>query len=96
MSTETVLSEVHAERERQRARWGDSHDDDEHHAGELAGAAAALAIGISEDGPLTYDDAPAWGFDLVAEHENDRRRQLLIATTLLVAEIERIDRRAAK
>lgn len=43
--------DVLAEREKQRAKWGDAHDD-EHTDGALAGAAACLAFGPTESGPM--------------------------------------------
>lgn len=80
----TVLEEVAAEREKQRAKWGDDHDDG-HDGGELAEAAAFLA---SHDG--TMRDPPDWAYALDAN--NPPRRRYIIAAALLVAEVERLDR----
>jgi hypothetical protein len=90
--------DVLAEREKQRAKWGDDHDD-EHGDGAVAAAGAMLAW---PDGYWFYDPSdadkccipsPGWAYDLLKKHEHDRRQQLVIATALLIAEIERLDRR---
>lgn len=82
----TAIEEVEIEREKQRARWGDDHDDS-HEKGELAAAAALLA-----SSPPDMVDAPEWAEPIRAKYCENRRRQLIIAAALLVAEIERIDR----
>lgn len=79
----TALEEVAAEREKQRAKWGDDHDDG-HELGELAQVAAYIASrsGLAED-------PPEWAYEL---DQPPRRRALIIAAALLIAEIERLDR----
>ena len=72
--------DVLAERRKQRAKWGDAHDDG-HEDGDL--------IDVAEDILLESDDR--WG--LRAKHP-ERRDQLVIAAALIVAEIERRDRAA--
>lgn len=86
-----AVEDVLAEREKQRAKYGDAHDD-HHDCGELAIVAASLADPESEfDAPDKYhpDD---WGYIIGAKHRDDRRKRLVIATALLIAEIERMDR----
>ncbi len=81
----TALEEVAAEREKQRAKWGDDHDDG-HTNEELADAAAWLSTSRRLD---ELDDlVPQWVFRLAGH----RRRELIIAAALLVAEVERLDR----
>lgn len=91
--------DVLAERENQRAKWGEEHDD-EHKDGAIGAAGAMLAW---PDGYWFYDPAdadkccipaPGFAYDLLKKHEHDRRKQLVIAASLLLAEIERIDRSA--
>lgn len=87
--------DVLAERERQRSKWGDDHDDD-HDDGALADAASYLAA-TGDDGCVDPDDPDelaeaGWAVQLRAKHKGDRRRQLVIAAALLLAEIERLDR----
>lgn len=93
-ATGKVLDDVLTERQYQHAVWGDSHDDQHRDQG-LAGAAAHLA---EPDDDIDPDDAEdddlGWAVRLKAKHHGDRRRQLVIAAALLVAEIERLDRKA--
>lgn len=88
-----AAKDVLAEREKQRRKWGDAHDD-EHELGTISVVAAALAVHGTDAkvvDPLDRADAggDAWG--LVAKHPK-RRDQLVIAAALILAEIERIDR----
>ncbi len=86
---------VLAERAKQIAKWGDMHDND-HDGGELATAAAMLADPESEfDAPEKYQE-DEWMYRLGAKHRHDRRKMLVIATALLLAEIERLDRAEAR
>jgi len=81
-----ALKDVIAEREKQRAKWGDMHDDDhdDHDDGALASAAGFVATGCADT------NTPAWA---VALYENHNGREcMVIAAALLLAEIERIDR----
>jgi hypothetical protein len=89
-----VIRAVAVERLRQMESegWSREHDD-EHTDGALAIAAACLAV-AGTDAHVAYpelaDDserADIWG--LVEKHGHDRQRNLIIATALLVAEIER-------
>jgi len=84
----TAIQDISDERERQLAKGWDAKHDDLHGNSELAIVAASVALHRTnhELDPLPYD----WG--ITYKHDNDRRRQLLIAAALLVAEIERIDR----
>lgn len=88
----TAEADVLAERGRQRAKWADKHDD-EHANGALAMAAAAL---VHPDAENAVNLAPFWSWDLRARARHDQRRQqLVIAAALAIAEIERLDRKAA-
>lgn len=99
----TVIEEVAAERQRQISKegWTLEHDD-EHTDGSLADAAACYAAttrafkaeGISGSrlhvlfGPLW---PKSWA-DRWYRPQRSRRRKLIIAAALIVAEIERLDR----
>lgn len=91
-----ALQDVALEREHQRQRWGDDHDDAEHGFGELASVAAHLAMPESPTAVLLASklNAPGWALPLRASR--DRRAQLVTAAALLLAEIERLDRRASR
>lgn len=78
--------DVLAEREKQRQRWGDDHDDD-HGDGEIGFAAAEMMHPIE---PREF--AVGWAERLRARTRGDRRRQLVIAAALAIAEIDRLDR----
>ncbi|HYF25939.1 MAG TPA: hypothetical protein VD931_09395 [Baekduia sp.] len=103
-----AAADVVAERQRQRQKWGDEHDD-EHTNGALAATAAVLAHPQAPPPPCGCREAlcphtpvlpppepiraPDWAHPLRWRH--DRRRQLVIAAALIIAEIERLDRSAA-
>lgn len=76
--------DVLAEREKQRERWGDRHDD-EHDVGILLMAALRILVGPS--GPKS----PSWAY-----RWDDRpiRTRLVKACAFLLAEIDRLDRAA--
>jgi hypothetical protein len=103
-----VIAEIAAERRRQVEVEGWSLDhDDEHTDGSLAGAAAAYALlstvtdradlAVLEqhgaDG-MTYEMKAAWpkSWDTSWFKPKGRRRDLVRAAALIVAEIERLDR----
>lgn len=94
----TALTAIAAERQRQRdvEGWSSDHDDG-HSKGELAAAAACYAVGrcivegslrISERGLIKN----LWPWSAKWWKPKDRRRNLVRAGALIVAEIERIDR----
>ncbi|MFD1189688.1 hypothetical protein [Phenylobacterium conjunctum] len=99
MTTETtVIEEIAAERRRQIEveGWTPEHDD-EHTAGELADAAAVYATTrriADERGRLT-DVGHWWPWCLSWFKPQGRRRDLIKAAALIVAEIERLDRQEA-
>lgn len=70
--------------------WTPEHDD-QHGAGELAAAAASYALHAGDTKPRGF--APAWWpWDVKWWKPRDRRRDLVKAAALLLAEIERLDR----
>ena len=85
---------VLAERARQRQKW-DAHHDDELPTGDLAVAATVLAepddIYLPDEDEVGDPKTP-WAFRLLHKHRADRRRQLVIAAALLIAEIDKMDR----
>lgn len=98
MSMSSTLTEIMRERVRQieDEGWDEKHDD-QHAEGELAAAAACYAapfeiIGVERDPPARYFEA--WPWDLEWWKPKERRRDLVRAAALIVAEIERLDRKA--
>ena len=89
-------ADVLAERARQREQWGDAHDDG-HIDGALADAASLLCntgwTGV-DDEPSELPAGPGGAFQLRYRH--DRRRQLVIGAAFAIAEIDRLDRAAAR
>lgn len=86
-ATHHVLADIEAERFRQMSAegWTAEHDDT-HTDNQLSRAAACYAIGN-----IGY-----WPWDLDWWKPTDRRRDLVKAAALIVAEIERIDRLAGE
>lgn len=87
-----VIAEIAAERRRQveAEGWTPEHDD-AHTRGELAFAAVCYADPLYRE----REQAPLkWPWDARCWKPKDRRRDLIRAAALLVAEIERLDRAA--
>lgn len=89
-----ALLDVISERQRQRAveGWTSEHDD-AYQNSELADAAACYAINAHNQGfstPAHWPWAPDWW------KQSGPRRDLVKAGALILAEIERLDRAAAK
>ena len=88
-----VIDEIAHERARQVAieGWSPEHDDGHRH-GELAQAAACYALGRKEVRGI--DSASMWppNWSLKWWKPKDRRRDLIRAGALIVAELERLDR----
>lgn len=88
-----VIAEIRAERDRQRSDegWTPEHDD-AHERGEMALAAGCYALNAAQerfvDGvvPIFWPWAREWW------KPKSRRRDLVRAAALIVAEIERMDR----
>jgi hypothetical protein len=100
----SAATDVLAERQRQKdvEGWTPEHDD-EHATGAMARAAAAYAIVGSSDGRNITDDGSTpsvieriWPWDWSWFKPKDRRRNLVKAGALILAEIERLDRAATK
>jgi hypothetical protein len=92
--TTRALCDVMAERERQKSveGWTPEHDD-EHIGEELANAAGCYALGQPIRWPWT-ETHPLMG--VMAYHgwkPKDRRSNLVRAGALILAEIERLDRK---
>jgi hypothetical protein len=97
-----VIEEIAAERRRQveEEGWSESHDD-LHNDGELAAAAGCYALHASgrDDSILRFDEdgtsrrvPRGWRWHWKWWKPKDRRRDLIRAAALIVAEIERLDR----
>lgn len=90
-----AIRDVIAERYRQQSveGWTPEHDD-EHGRGEMAMAAVCY---INETGTVNRNGGRPWGWPWDASwwKPNTRRRNLVKAGSLILAEIERIDRAAA-
>lgn len=106
MSTDRVAQELVVERKAQRRRegWSNAHDD-EHDNGEMAKAAACYCLTarspaqlqVSLKGPHQPLPIKAiWPWALRWFKPKDPRRDLVRAGALIIAEIERLDRKAAK
>jgi len=97
--TAGVIADIQRERERQKEieGWTPEHDDT-HRDGEMAVAAAAYAYNAAQgDGSRKYnEDHPItiWPWDQKRWKPKTRRRDLIKAAALIVAEIERLDRAA--
>jgi hypothetical protein len=91
-----ALDDVYAERQRQIdvERWTPEYDD-QHDHGELARAGACYAL-HSEPVGNVGDYLRFWPWDADSWKPKDRRRNLIRAAALIVAEIERYDRAAGK
>lgn len=88
-----AMLDVVDERFRQRYEEGWTPDHDEGHAdGELAQAAAWYALPIPIRTALDTNDIDLWPFDWEWFKPTDRRRDLVKAGALIIAEIERLDR----
>lgn len=87
MSRESIIAEIAAERRRQveAEGWTPEHDDG-HGRGEMADAAACYA----SPGAFSF----FWPWDEIWWKPTTRRRDLIKAAALIVAEIERLDRQA--
>lgn len=101
-ATDHVVDEVAAERRRQiGSEFWDLDHDDRHVEGELARAAAAYALASTGIVRLAYNPELAetvpqdWPWSSLYWKPSDRRRMLIKAAALLVAEVERLDRAAA-
>ncbi|WP_142847267.1 hypothetical protein [Telmatospirillum sp. J64-1] len=92
----TVIDEIAAERRRQIdvEGWTLQHDD-KYDAGQLVAAACTYALEATFDGPRAprwYD--MLWPWPLTWWKPKNKRRDLIRAAALIVAEIERLDRAA--
>lgn len=86
-----VFFDILAERQRQIAKGYSAEHDEGHAAGEMAHVAASLCVygsGLVVD--EGFSEFLGWG--LAQKHGGDRRKQLVIAAALIVAEIQRLDR----
>lgn len=87
----SALDDIASERRRQiEAKGWDAAHDEEHTNGELAFAAACYAMGS----PLQHDGGQLWPWGWKWWKPKDRRRDLVRAGALIIAEIERLDRAA--
>jgi len=103
MPPSAPVADIVAERIRQVTLGYDAAHDDEHDEGEIALAAACYAapqmIYVDEsnsDDRGEYRFVDPWPFDWTEDKRRwyDRRRQLVIAGAMIIAEIERLDRKA--
>lgn len=95
----TPIQEIVAERQRQQRKEGFTIENDNAYTkGELAAAASCYAL-VAQPYPIewykTYIDN-IWPWARSWWKPTDHRRNLIKAAALIVAEIERIDRRIAR
>ena len=89
----TPLEQIAAERRRQRRVEGWTlANDDKHTHGELANAAAVYAATEPTIYRLDGDSMWPWNYKWLKKYKHDRKRQLVIAGALIVAELERLER----
>jgi len=90
-----AANDVLAERERQKSAegWTPEHDD-EHDDGSLAQAAACYLLN-AQSIPFSCGNSTIWPWAREWWKPKDRRRDLVRAGALILAEIERLDRAAA-
>ena len=91
-----AIDDIKAERLRQMHQegWSEQHDD-QHTNGEMAQAAGCYALhaGLPEPAQVRPGYAPQdWPWEAKWWKPKDRRRDLVRAGALIVAEIERLDR----
>lgn len=96
---EQALLDILAERDRQVSAegWSEDHDD-EHGEGQMALAAGCYALhaaGLRQGHPEPVPPQ-LWPWDACWWKPKDRRRDMVRAGALIVAEIERLDRAAVK
>lgn len=95
---EYVVLEIARERERQMTEegWTPEHDDD-HRGGQIANAAASYARKSTQNYGDGVDHIPPgfWPWSAGWWKPKNPRRDLVRAAALIVAEIERLDRKAA-
>lgn len=93
LSATPAIRDIAAERQRQiiAEGWTPEHDDT-HDGGELAAAAACYAHSASRS-PHSVLHLWPWSWDWFKQRDEPRRK-LIKAGALIVAEIERLDRRA--
>lgn len=92
----SVIDEIAAERRRQveAEGWTPEHDD-LHTGGQMAAAAATYALHDIQGGWFGRWREAMWPWSLEWWKPRTRRRDLIRAAALIVAEIERLDRAAA-
>ena len=93
-----IIEEIATERRRQieAEGWTPEHDDS-HTSGEMADAAACYAASARWHGIKPLDVCPSrWPWSRDWWKPKDRRRDLIRAAALIVAEIERLDRLEAR
>jgi hypothetical protein len=82
--------DVLAERQSQRAKWGDANDDE--HYWEITEAAICYAQGFATLTRHTFEQR--WPWEHSAFKPRGRRENIVRATAMLIAELDRIDRAA--
>lgn len=94
-ATKRVVAEIAAERRRQveQEGWAPRHDD-QHTNGALVRAAASYALGKRAVTNIGGQAVNIWPWEEYWFKPTSRRRDLIKASALIVAEIERLDRAA--
>ena len=92
-----AATDVLAERRRQveAEGWKPDHDDAYRH-GQLAGAAACYALTSAQHWQASHVIDQLWPWDASWWKPSDKRRDLIKAGALILAEIERLDRAESK
>jgi hypothetical protein len=90
-----ILNEINDERRSQIAKGYDAKHDDEAAEGQLYEVAAIVLLGLQGVAGALLGTRTAAQY-ILNKWRHSRRKQLLIAAALLVAEIERLDRIEAR
>jgi hypothetical protein len=88
-----ILDKIKAERTCQLDNGRSAAHDDEHTYGELAIAAACLCVDATDCVVVDKDSIRLDQWELANKHSKDRKKQLVIAGALIVAELERLERK---
>lgn len=93
-----AVEDVLAERKRQIEQEGFTHENDDMHVpGELASAGACYALNASSNEGATHAFlSRQWPWPTKWWKPTNKRRDLVKAAALIIAEIEKIDRHAAQ
>lgn len=91
----TALEDIQEERERQIRKGYDAESDDLRMMDDemTCGAIMVATSSLPPDAACDPEHVPDWSYKIVDKYNGSKRRLLIIAAALIVAEIERLDRK---